>query len=162
MSRPEHVLVLRSGRHLQVALDAVRRRYPTAEIAVVGTPGTEPTIEQAGIARDRIFVYSRRPRFSPGAFLLSATAAAAWRWGYDRVVVLWNDPDGVGQGNVDRTAFALAPRGFLAIRPDGGVVTRTLWPQVRHELQRAAASVVTGVILGALYLPALVLSARRR
>jgi len=79
-----------------------------------------------------------------------------------RVAVLWNDPDGSGQGNVDRTALALAPRGFLAITPDGRVVERTMGPQVRHEVCRAITSVCTAIMLGALYLPAMLIPAKRR
>jgi hypothetical protein len=162
MSRPERVLLLRSGRHLHVAIDAVERKWPGAEIGVVGTPGSEALIERAGVPHDRIFIFAERPRFTPAAFICSRAAVAARRWRYDRVVVLWNDPDGIGQGNVDRTAFALAPRGFLAVTPDGGAVARRVWPQVRHELYRAAASTTTAVLLAALYVPALLLPARRR
>ncbi len=160
MPRPERILLLRSGRHLEVALTALARAYPGCEVAVVGTPGSEIAIAEAGVPAARTFVLRRR-RFSPARVLLSPTAIAVWRWGFDRVAVLWNDPDGTGQGNVDRTAFALSPAGFLAVTPDGRMTPRGVTPQVRHELRRALTSVAAAIVLGALYLPALVLPARR-
>jgi hypothetical protein len=162
MSRHERILLLRSGRHLHVALAALQAHAPGCEVAVVGTPGSELAIEQAGIAAANTLIFSKRPRFSPAAFFFSTTALAARAWRYTRVAVLWNDPDGVGQGNVDRTAFTLAPGGFLAIAPDGRVIERTLWPQVRRELLRTVTSVGIAIMLGALYLPALLWPARRR
>jgi hypothetical protein len=162
MPRRNRVLLLRSGRHLQVALSALQAQIPGCEVGVVGTPGSESAIAQAGVTASNTFIYSKRPRFTPAAFFFSATAIAARCWRFDRVAVLWNDPDGSGQGNVDRTALTLAPRGFLAITPDGRVVERTMWPQVRHELRRTMTSVGTAVMLGALYLPAMLIPAKRR
>ena len=158
----ERVLLIRSGRHLRVAIDALRERFPDCQIAVVGTPGSEPVIEQAGIAPADIFTYGAKPRFTPVAFAGSRAARAARRWGFTRVAVLWNDPDGRGQGNVDRTAFVLAPRGFLAITPDGSVVERSPVRQLTYETRRALVSLAAGVVLGALYLPAVVVAAVRR
>jgi hypothetical protein len=149
-------------RHLQLAIDSLRTRWPECQIAVVGTPGSEPAITRAGIDPSDVFIYAKRPRFSPAAFVLSATARAACDWRFDRVAVLWNDPEGAGQGNVDRTAFLLAPRGFMAITPDGGIVERRLSPQMRREGRRAMLSVAVAVVLGALYLPALLLPGRSR
>ena len=155
MAAPRRILLLRSGRHLRVALDALAARVPGAHVGVVGTPGSEAAIAQAGIAPADTFIYSRQPRFEPCAFFFSTTALAARRWKYDAVAILWNDPDGTGQGNVDRTALAMSPRGFLAIAPDGSIVERSLGPQVRTELARTAASVAVGALLGLLlYVPA--------
>jgi len=162
MSRRERVLLLRSGRHLQVALTALQAHLPGCEIGVVGTPGSERTIEQAGVPAANIFVYAKRPRFTPAAFFFSTTAVSARCWRFNRVAVLWNDPDGSGQGNVDRTALTLAPRGFLAITPDGRVVERSIWPQVRHEVCRSLTSIATAVMLGALYLPAMLVPSKRQ
>jgi hypothetical protein len=150
----ERIVLIRSGRHLGVAVDALQERFPGAEIAVVGTPGSEPVITQAGIDPGSIFVYGAKPRFTPVAFALSRAALAARRWGFTRVAVLWNDPDGRGQGNVDRTAFLLAPRGFLAITPDGSVVEKSPFRQLGYEARRALTSLAVGVVLGALYVPA--------
>jgi hypothetical protein len=161
MLRPERILLLRSGRHLQVALTALQASMPGCEVAVVGTPGSERAIEQAGVLSVNTLVYAKRTRFTPMAFFFSSTAVQARAWHFDRVAVLWNDPDGAGQGNVDRTALTLAPRGFLAITPDGRVIERTIWPQVRHEVHRTLTSLATATMLGALYLPAMVLSALR-
>ncbi|HLG55919.1 MAG TPA: hypothetical protein VI485_11350 [Vicinamibacterales bacterium] len=161
MPRPERILLLRSGRHLQTALAALRAREPECEVAVVGTPGSESAIEQAGVPPANVFVYGKRSRFTPAAFFFSSTAVAVRCWRFDRVAVLWNDPDGAGQGNVDRTAFLLAPRGFLAVTPDGSLVERRLSRQVRHEVRRAITSVAMAVMLGVLYLPALLLPSRR-
>ncbi len=162
MSRPERVLLLRSGRHLQVALDALAAAWPDCVVTVVGTAGSERAMAQAGVSADRVLLYTRRPRFTPLAFLTSTTALAARRRGFDRVAVLWNDPDGTGQGNVDRTAFALAPLGFLAVTPDGRLVPRSLWPQVGHELRRTVASAWAACVLAALYVPAALWPERRR
>jgi hypothetical protein len=157
----EKILLIRSGRHLTTALTALHAFSPGCEIAVIGTPGSERAIEQAGIPPDRTFIYTRRPRFTPLAFFFSATSVAARFWRFDRVAVLWNDPDGAGQGNVDRTALVLNPRSFLAISPDGRVIERTWVPQVRRELRRAVTSLAAAIALGALYVPALLLPARR-
>jgi hypothetical protein len=157
VSKPPRILLLRSGRHLQVALVALAARFPGVEVAVVGTPGGERAILEAGVAEDRTFIYTGR-RFTPVAFFTSRTAAAARRWGYEQVAVLWNDPGGTGQGNVDRTALLLTRRGFLAVTPDGGLVEREGFRQARYESRRARASLVAGLILAALYVPALLFS----
>jgi hypothetical protein len=156
MRRPERLLLLRSGRHLKVALTALDAYSPGCRIGVVGTPGAEAAFDQAGIAPEDRFLY-HGGRFQPLAFSFGRTAREARRWGFDRVAVLWNDPEGTGQGNVDRTALVLSPRGYLAVTPDGTIVERALLPQVRTELMRAAASVAVGAALGAfLYAPGLV------
>jgi hypothetical protein len=90
-------------------------------------------------------------------FFFSRTALAVRRWRYDQVAILWNDPDGHGQGNVDRTALAMRPRGYLAVTPDGSVIERALVTQVRTECVRTAASVAVAAALGVLvYAPAFV------
>ena len=155
------VLLIRSGRHLTTALTALEAAFPGCEVAVVGTPGSERAIEQAGIPRERTFIYTLRTRFTPIAFLFSPTSIAARLWRFDRVAVLWNDPEGRGQGTVDRTALALDPRGFVAVTPDGRIIERTWVPQARHEVRRALSSIAAAIALGALYLPALLLPARR-
>jgi hypothetical protein len=161
MSRRKRIVLIRSGRHLAVALAALEAHAPGCEVAVVGTPGSEHVIEQAGIPRERIHVYAKRPRFTPLAFAFSTTSVAARLWRFDEVAVLWNDPDGKGQGNVDRTALTLSSgRAFLAVTPDGRVVERSMWPQIAHEVRRAVASVAAAMVLGALYLPALLIPRR--
>lgn len=155
--RPERILVLRSGRHLQVALRSLRERFPACHIGVVGTPGSRPAIEQAGIAPQDAFT-CEAPRFRPFSFLFSRTTRAARQWRYDGVAILWNDPEGTGQGNVDRTACLLSPRGYLAITPDGTIVERAVMPQVRRELLRVVASAGTVAALAVLlYVPAVAL-----
>ena len=161
MSRPDRILVLRTGRHLTVALNALGTRWPGCEVAVVGTPGSEPAIAQTGVPSTRTFVYDAAPTFQPAAFRFSHTARAARRWGFDRVAVLWNDPSGTGQGNVDRTAFWLAPRGFVAVTPDGQLVDRSLWPQVSREARRAVVSLLAAPVLGLLFLPGWLRGGRR-
>jgi hypothetical protein len=157
----EPVLLLRTGRHLPVALQAIERAWPGCEVAVVGTPGSEAVIEQAGVPVDRIFVYRAAASFQPFAFWRSGIARAARRRGYRRLAVLWNDPAGTGQGNVDRTAFLQSPSGFVAITPDGRLIDRRLNLQVRHEVRRAAASCIAAIVLGALFVPAWILGGRR-
>ncbi len=154
---PERILLLRSGRHLRVALDSLAQFAPGCHVGVIATPGADSAVEQAGIAAEDRFIYSGT-RFTPLRFFFSTTAIAVRRWRYDRVAVLWNDPTGAGQGNVDRTALAISPRGYLAIMPDGSITHRSPWPQLRREVARTATSLATGAALAAvLYLPALVL-----
>ena len=159
----ERILLIRSGRHLRVAIDALRAWSPGCEIGVIGTAGSEGPIATAGIPPYDAFIYTRRPRLQPISFFFSLTALRARRWGYDRIAILWNDPDGTGQGNVDRTALAMSPSGYLAITPDGTIVERSLWPQLRTECLRVVMSLGTAAILGALlYVPAALFSWRRR
>jgi hypothetical protein len=153
--RRKRILLLRSGRHLRVAMDALGQRFPGCRIGVVGTPGSQAAMVQAGIAPEDAFVYPAT-RFQPLAFAFSRTALAARRWRYDQVAILWNDPDGAGQGNVDRTACAMGPRGYLAITPDGSLIERAAMPQVWTEVVRVLASAAVATALGMLlYLPAL-------
>jgi hypothetical protein len=136
-------------------MDALRARTPRCHIGVVGTAGSEAAIAQAGVAAADSFVYPKPGRLQPWSFVFSPTAWRARRWGYDQVAVLWNDPDGTGQGNVDRTALVMSPRGFLAIAPDGTLVERSSWRQCRAEGVRLAASLGVGAALALLlYLPA--------
>jgi hypothetical protein len=159
---PKRILLLRSGRHLRVALDALAARFPGCRIAVVGTPGSEAALATANVRPGDAFIYGA-PRMQPFAFLFSRTVLAVWRWRYEQVAILWNDPDGTGSGNVDRTACILSPRGYLAITPDGTIVERSPWPQLWREAVRVAASVAVGSALGVLlYLPAIVGAAFRR
>jgi hypothetical protein len=157
----ESVLLLRTGRHLPVALRAIERAWPGCEVAVVGTPGSEAAIEQAGVPVDRIFVYRTAATFQPFAFWRSGIARAARRRGYHRLAVLWNDPEGTGQGNVDRTALLQSPSGFIAITPDGRLIERRITFQAGHEIRRAAASCLAALVLGALFVPAWLLGGRR-
>jgi hypothetical protein len=151
----ERVLLVRSGRHLRVAMDALATRYPGCRIGVVGTPGSEPALAQAGVAPGDMFIY-RAPRIQPLAFFFSLTALAVRRWRYDRVAILWNDPEGTGQGNVDRTALAMSPRGYLAVTPDGSIVVGAGAPPGRPAGRRVVASTGVAAALGLfLYLPAL-------
>jgi hypothetical protein len=154
--QPKRILLLRSGRHLRVAMDALAARFPGCRIAVVGTASSRPALELAGIAAFDTFIYSGS-RFHPLGFIISSTARAVRRWRYDQVAVLWNDPDGRGQGNVNRTALAMSLRGYLAITPDGTVVERALLPQLGTEVLRAVVSIGIAAVIGLLlYVPALV------
>jgi hypothetical protein len=152
------ILLLRSGRHLRVAMETLAVRFPGCHIGVVGTPGSQAALQQAGIGESDTFLYER-PRFLPAAFFFSRTALAVRRWRYDQVALLWNDPDGQGQGNVDRTALVMSPGGYLAVTPDGTIVVRKLWPQLRTEALRVLASLAVGAVLGVfLYGPALAIT----
>ena len=122
---------------------------------MVGTPGSEAAIAQAGVPSAHTFVYDAATTFQPAAFRFSRAARAAHRWGFDRVAVLWNDPSGSGQGNVDRTAFWLAPRGFVAVTPDGRMVDRSLWPHVRRQSPARRGVAGAAPVLGVLFVPAL-------
>jgi hypothetical protein len=69
--------------------------------------------------------------------------------------VLWNDPDGSGQANVDHTALLVSPRGFTAITADGAMVDHRSGPIVRRELTRAVRSISVAAALGLfVFLPA--------
>jgi hypothetical protein len=152
---PERILLLRSGRHLRVALDVLQKKYPGCQVRVVATPGTEHAVEQAGVARGDYFIYGRRPQFEPWALFRSGIALQAWWRGYDRVAVLWLDPDGLDRSNVNRTALLLAPRGFDAITPDGRLIRRRMRTVARRELSIVGWSMATLAVLAmALWAPA--------
>ncbi|MEW6320991.1 MAG: hypothetical protein AB1635_07870 [Acidobacteriota bacterium] len=161
--RPERIVLLRSGRHLSVALGALGARWPGCHVTVVATAGTEAAVEAAGVARADTLVYEGRPRFEPGGLLATGIAWRLWRRGYDRVAVLWLDPYGSDRSNVDRSALLLSPRGFAAVTPDGRLFERRTTATIRREAGRAARSlaVAAGLALFA-YAPAAIVRAYRR
>jgi hypothetical protein len=74
---------------------------------------------------------------------------------FDKVAVLWADPEGKGYANVSRTALLFSIRGFLAVTPDGSVIHQDSWHALKREIQRAACSItVFGFLQIFLYLPA--------
>jgi hypothetical protein len=159
------IILLRSGRHVRLAVESLRTRFPGARVVVVAQPASVAALDLAGVpAEDRI-IYGGG-FFSPWRFYWSAAGTQVRRLAFDRVAVLWYDPDGVGQGNVNRTALALSPRGFLAVAPDGSIVERYPQRALVRQLTRAACSVVALAALGALlFVPAAVgraLTARSR
>lgn len=160
--RPERILLIRSGRHLQVAIDVLRRTYPVCAVAVIATPGTEGARVQAGIAPPDWLIYDAAPHFDAWPMMRGGLAARAWMRGFDRVAVLWQDPDGTDRANVDRAAFVLAPRGFDAITPDGALIRRQTSTVIRRQAATLWWSAATAVVLAAaLYAPAAALSAMR-
>ena len=157
---PERILLFRSGRHLQVAIDALRADSPACEVTVVATPAAAPVLDQVGLATARRITYDRTPFFRPWPFITSAAGARALAGRFDRVCVLWNDPDGGGHANVDYTALTVSPFGFTAITADGTLIPRRSGANLRRELARAASSVAVAAVLGlCLFLPARVLAA---
>lgn len=153
--RPERILLFRSGRHLRTALDALAVASPGCEITVVATPGAAAALDEARIPSERRLLYDRTPFFQPWPFITSATGYQAWRQRFDRVCVLWSDPDGAGHGNVDRTALLLAPSGFTAITADGRLMPHRTAPLLRREVTRAIRSLGLGALLGlTVFLPA--------
>jgi hypothetical protein len=161
--RPERVLLFRSGRHLQTALDAIERTWPRALVTVVATPAAAPALDAAGIPPERRIIYDRTAFFEPIAFLRSASCWRALRSRPDKVAVLWNSPEGEGHSNVDYTALLLAPVGFSAITPDGSVIQRRWLPVYRSEARRAAVSLAVDALVGVLLsLPAQAIGAFRR
>lgn len=153
--RPERILLFRSGRHLRAALDALAAQAPSAEVSVVVTPGGIPALEEAEIPPERRILYDRTPFFQPWPFLRSAAGRRAWAHRFDRVCVLWTDPDGIGHANVDQTALAISPRGFTAITPDGRLIERRTGPVLWREGTRAMRSLGLGAMLAILvFLPA--------
>ena len=161
-AQPECVLLVRSGRHLGVALDALAAASPGCRVTVLATPGIERAAVQADDRVQRLLIYDSRPRFQPMALLRSGLVLSLWRQRFDRVAVLWPDRAGTGQSNVDRSALLVAPRGFDAITPDGTIVPRHTTSQVTRELLRAACSCGVLAVLGLLlYLPAALAAAVR-
>lgn len=146
---PERILLFRSGRHLRTAMTALQAASPNCQITVVATPAGRSALDDADVPDDRRVIYDRTPLFQPLAFAASRAAARVLTQRYDRVCVLWNDPDGSGQANVDRTAMFVSPAGFTAITADGQLIERRTWPVVRREAARALRSValVAGLAL---------------
>ena len=110
-AQPESVLLIRSGRHLGVALGALATASPGCRVTVLATPGIErAAVEADERVRRRLLIYDSRPRFEPMALLRSGLVLSLWRQRFDRVAVLWPDRTGTGQSNVDRSALLVAPR----------------------------------------------------
>ncbi|MGE0864475.1 MAG: hypothetical protein AB7P34_11290 [Vicinamibacterales bacterium] len=152
---PERILLFRSGRHLATALAALRAASPGCDITVVATPAAAPALEQNGIDAGHRLLYDRTPFFQPWPFLTSAAGARAWAGRFDRVCVLWNDPDGAGQVNVDHTALVVSPLGFTAITADGSLIVHRTTTIVRREAARAVSSIGIAMLIGlCLFLPA--------
>ena len=153
--RRERILLFRSGRHMRVAIEALRADAPGCEISVVATPAATALLDQSGVDVAHRIIYDRTPFFRPWAFITSGAGAQALAGRFDRVCVLWNDPDGSGQANVDQTALLVSPFGFTAITADGRLVVRRTAPVLVRELTRAVASVGVAAVLGVcLFLPA--------
>jgi len=151
----ERILLFRSGRHLKTALDALRAASPGCEITVVATPAAAGVLEHNGIDAAHRIVYDRTPFFHPWPFITSAAGARAWAGRFDRVCVLWNDPSGSGQMNVDHTALAVSPFGFTSITADGSLIEHRTAAIASRELARAVSSAGIAVLLGLfLFLPA--------
>lgn len=162
-ARPERILLFRSGRHLQVAIEALRRAWPGCDITVVATPAAVAALEHAGVDEAHRILYDRTPFFQPWPFVSSGAGRRALRGGFDRVCVLWNAPDGAGQSNVDRTALAVSPRGFVAVTADGALLVRRTAPLLVREARRAVRSAGLAALLGiGVYLPAHFAGAVRR
>ncbi len=149
-SRPERILLFRSGRHLRVALDALRAVSPGCAITVVATPPAAPALDQAGIDQAHRIVYDRTPFFEPIPFITSGAGARALAGRFDLVAVLWNDQDGTGQANVDQCAALVSLGGFTAITPDGRLIPWRIGTVVAREIARAATSIGVAAALGLL------------
>lgn len=160
--RPERILLFRSGRHLQVALAALRAASPACEITVVARPDAAVALDQAGVDDAHRIPYDRTPFFQPLPFITSHAGRRAVGGRFDRVCVLWNGPDGAGQANVDYTALTVSPLGFTAITPDGTLLARRTSANLGREAARAVMSVAVAAFLGlTLFLPARMLALRR-
>ena len=162
MPRRDRIVLIRSGRHLQVALDVLRREYPDCDVIVVATTGTDAARVQAGIDEHHWVIFDGFPKFDAWPMIRSGVAARLWARGFTRAAVLWQDPDGSDRANVDRAASVLSPLGFDAVTPDGTLIRRRTSTFVARELTSALASIATAAVLGfALYFPALVLRVAR-
>ncbi len=145
--QPERILLFRSGRHLGTALTRLQAVYPDCDITVVSTPFAVAALEGYGIDAAHRIVFEDGAFFSPWTFLRSDAGAEVRRRKFDRVCVLWNDQDGTGQSNVDRTALTVSPFGFTAITPDGTFADQ--WPGMAlcRETVRAAVSIGIGAAI---------------
>lgn len=158
--RPKRILLFRSGRHLDTALEALRRTAPDCAITVVTTPAGIAATEAAGVPPNQQWIYTRTPFFQPWPFIRSGLWLQAAGQRFDQVCVLWTDPTGLGHGNVDRTALLVSPAGFTAVTPDGRVVERRSSRVLAHEAARATTSACLMLLLGVLvFLPARALRA---
>jgi hypothetical protein len=154
-SPPERILLFRSGRHLQTAIDALRRHSPNCDITVVATPAAVPVLEQQGVDAAHRILYDRTPFFAAWPFITSSAGVRALAGRFDRVCVLWNDPEGAGAVNVDHTALAVSPFGFTSITADGSLIEHRTAGVVNREARRAASSIGVALALGLfLFLPA--------
>ncbi len=154
-SPPERVVLIRSGRHVGVAIAALRAAYPGCQVTIVTTPAAEASLRQAGVPESDLLIYRTRPQFDAWPFLRSRVPLRLWLRGYDRVAVLWQDPSGADRANVDRTALLLSPRGFEAITPDGTLIRRDTASLVTRELRTALRSMAALTVMAiGLYLPA--------
>jgi hypothetical protein len=161
--RSSTMVILRSGRHLACALEALHSSGFGGRIVVVSQPGTEPSLEAAGVGPGERLIYDRRRTFSARAFLTSPAGRAVRATRFDSLAVLWTEPHGRGFENVNRTALALSPRGFLAITPDGVIRQVRPWRVASREVMRCAWSMTALAVLSVgVLLPALVLKAVKR
>lgn len=159
-ARRKRILLFRSGRHLETALEVLRASAPNCAITVVTTPAGIAAATAAGIPSDQQWTYLRTPFFQPWPFVRSGLWLQAARRRFDQVCVLWNDPEGVGHANVDRTALLVSPSGFTVVTPDGRVVERRSSRVLFQEAVRATRSVCLMLLLGVLvFLPARALRA---
>lgn len=127
------VLLLRSGRHLQPAVDALRAAYPGYRLAVVTQPGTELELDRAGVdPRDRIVYYGRR--FAALRFVFSRAALHVLSRWPARVAVLWNDDQGHGLANVTRTGWILGRGSIIPVTPQGALQPLSWWQPLRDRM----------------------------
>lgn len=152
--QPERILLFRSGRHLGTALVRLRAEHPGCEITVVSTPFAVTALDSHGLDAAHRILFEDGAFFSPLRFFLSDAGRKSRRGGFDYVCVLWNDPKGTGQSNVDRTALTVSPLGFTAITADGTLIPTRPWSAATRELASAAWSVVVGAgLVALLFLP---------
>jgi hypothetical protein len=154
MSKQKEIVLLRSGRHLHVAVQSLRNLWPDCRVLVVSQPGTDLLLDQLQIQPEDRFIFDKKKFFSPLSLARSHAGKQLRSREYDDVAVLWTDPEGKGHANVDRTAMLLSPRGFVAITPDGSVIRRETWPTIKREVLRGACSIMAyGIIHLFLLLP---------
>lgn len=162
-AREDTIALLRSGRHLDTALAALRRARPASRVIVVSQPGTDRLLEAAGIPETDRLYYEDSRFFSPWRFQRSEAGRAVRHVRPSAVAVLWNDPNGEGQENVNLTALTIRPAGFLAVTPDGSVRRCRSVQLLGVEATSAVSSIaVHAAVWLLLSLPASVLRMARR
>ncbi len=134
------ILLLRSGRHVVRAAQALRTAFPGTDLFVLTRTGDDAALDEA-----EVDLAHRRPyvgrRFSPVGVLALALRRLLGLEPAGRVAVLWATPDGLGFDNVTWAGFTLAAGGVLAITPDGTVAEvrpwRLLQARCRHAVRQA-------------------------
>jgi hypothetical protein len=104
-------------------------------------------LDRLGIDGSQRIIYRTRKFLSPFTFFFSEAGRRLRQEGFVEVAVLWNDQEGLGQANVNRTALLLSPKGFLAVSPDGMIHRQRTLATLEHEARRTIYSMGALVLI---------------